>query len=658
MNQNMMDDNNNNLTGLPLELFDMILQNLGLRDMSILSQCNKQIHHIIVLDNYYKKCKELLEFTILYRSTKRLKYRHLYKSGLPLNDYEKCCVILGNANSQNNKYFFRFVQYYSNLIRLNEIFYNLCKHSDVNVINFVINHTTLSNYSMWCGMSCVCEYGNINCIELLSKKISATATDYHNVITYTIEFLCRTGKEEIVKTILRAYPHANVLADVPALSELSIEEKNDVMILFFQIVFGFDQPTQFAPAQFEQSKYYRYIFISACRKGNLNIAQKISHIVGLDDVEYIRRAFRDACQYGQIYVVPWLLSIYPRIISSDDIHYGITDALQYNHLEIAELLINNFLNIKSDIRSDISTKDVFYMACGRGYLRIVKFLWEYYEKERPNGDNLRAVFKTVCRQGYLDIAKFLLQVAPSLGNDTISETDFVFICSTGNLEMVQWVCDIFSVQFNIDQKETNLFSDNLEIIQHNSNILLEARFDEERFYEIRSNININQKGTNPFTIVCINGHTNIAIWLYQKYGPNICKKPIQNFEQVCMRGSLEFAEFLYTTFPEIKHNITNVYQLFCDVCCIGNLKMARFIFDKFTDICKKKLKESGDNGDTLNYFILIEKVTKQSHLRLARWLSAILLKEINIKCVVKYNTAGNLVIFRPEHWNVNTSIQL
>ena len=228
------------------------------------------------------------------------------------------------------------------------------------------------------------------------------------------------------------------------------------------------------------------LLIFACRGGQLKIVKKLENIsnVEINSYEY-NDGFIEACQYGKLEIVEYLLSK----IKKDTIEDGFVEACQYGKLEIVKYLFSkvdqhtiaggfvdschynkkevfNFL-INKDI--GISTKrEGFVKLAINGDLEMAKILYPFTHNRSKN-----LAFKNACKYDSVDFVKFLLNdditddskklgfidtndieifniLYPSVSNDIrVLEQRFIADCENDELEFVKLLFDRFEIDYGV-----------------------------------------------------------------------------------------------------------------------------------------------------------------------------------------------------------------
>jgi hypothetical protein len=168
-------------------------------------------------------------------------------------------------------------------------------------------------------------------------------------------------------------------------------------------------------------------------------------------------------------------------------------ACQYGNLCLVQQLADNNVLKFAD--------DGFRLACGRGHLKVAKWLL----RVKPPID-IRATsdtaFRSACFNGHLKVAQWLLSVEPSINICLYDDAVFRLTCYYGHLKVAKW---LLSVEPSID---------------------------------IRRHNNVS------FRCACVNGNLKVAKWL-QSVDPSI---DVHNtdiaFRSACTRGPLKIAKWL------------------------------------------------------------------------------------------------------------------
>ena len=173
----------------------------------------------------------------------------------------------------------------------------------------------------------------------------------------------------------------------------------------------------------------------------------------------INFALVDACRHNDLDTVKSLLSERPRSGSfrpstseqNIDIHYrdelAFREACYFGHLEVVKYLIS--LNMNINIHAD--NEDAFRYACFNGYLELVKYLIslnkgiKYLNLEDRN-INIHAenedAFRFACCNGHLEVVKYLISLNENINIHAYNEYAFQIACRNSHLNIVRYLWEI------------------------------------------------------------------------------------------------------------------------------------------------------------------------------------------------------------------------
>jgi hypothetical protein len=198
-------------------------------------------------------------------------------------------------------------------------------------------------------------------------------------------------------------------------------------------------------------------------------------------------------------------------------HSPMISLCEGGHIDTIKWLINNNLNI--DINTDHSY--LFNVTCARGHLELAKYLYGIGCKTHKNEDY---AFRYACINGHLDVAQWLYGLDQKTDIHVSNDQTFTVSPLSGNLDVMQW-----------------LYS--LDPTTYNTSVILRA-----------------------FRCAVRNDKLQIAKWLYQL--PIVLTDTIIviDFHDVCIKGYLETAQWLYSIGSNMKINYNDIFRQ----CCVMN----------------------------------------------------------------------------------------
>ena len=173
-----------------------------------------------------------------------------------------------------------------------------------------------------------------------------------------------------------------------------------------------------------------------------------------------------------------------------------------------------------------------------------------------------------CQQFYNERINTLIPSSSTYFN-YISNHGFTYVCIKGNLEIIQWLIDIYHSQYNYTNDglafKTACKNGHLDFLQ--------------KLYKSSPNINIREENEEAFRNACMYNHLEVAKWLLT-ICPNI-NIHINNewaFCLICMNGNLEFAKWLLSMYPKININIGNE-RPFRYACLNNNIELVKWLLE-------------------------------------------------------------------------------
>jgi hypothetical protein len=177
---------------------------------------------------------------------------------------------------------------------------------------------------------------------------------------------------------------------------------------------------------------HRTFFQAACKYGQLSVAQEV--YAGGGRIDHFRgdSAFLEACKYGHLDVCQWLYSL-----GRFDIHVSydcaFANACGGGHLSIAQWLLS--LEPIDHFQFHQISMNIFSGAFHHKHIES----W-LYESKLIELFPLTPLFQMICQRGNLSSAQQLYQSYPSsISIHDLQDKAFALACSSGNIELVQWL---------------------------------------------------------------------------------------------------------------------------------------------------------------------------------------------------------------------------
>lgn len=150
-------------------------------------------------------------------------------------------------------------------------------------------------------------------------------------------------------------------------------------------------------------------FCMACSTGNLDVAQWLCGLGGVNTRAKNNKAFRDACYCNQLPVAVWL--------------HGLGAAGRWHEHP--------------------GCQDLFVAVCGLGYLALAQWLYGIGGVEAHVGG--LAAFRAACRNGQLHVAQWLHGLGGVVHVHDDTEAHLFWACMGGHLHMAQWLHSLGAV---------------------------------------------------------------------------------------------------------------------------------------------------------------------------------------------------------------------
>lgn len=289
---------------------------------------------------------------------------------------------------------------------------------------------------------------------------------------------------------------------------------------------------------------------------------------------------RGAVASGQLSVVQWLQDAYGGF-SADDvlISRSVQLACSRGHLNIAQWLATTFElthNHFSPTLAQLLT--IWQRKMGYNH-RVYQFCGSEYP-ELSSSETLQHLFDHVCSSGFLDVAQWLFSY--------FSQEDcFRFKCAKAleracefnQTHIVQWLLVEFSglktskttygwpvrgtFGIYIDENEVNrglLKASSVAVVQ-----MLKNYADSTHSRVIDP--------ADCFVVACTSGHLEVAQYFFDPQLP--CSVFVEAFLCACTHAHLSVAQWLFDVCPRLDD--TNVVHLFATVCYRGHLRLLQWL---------------------------------------------------------------------------------
>lgn len=194
----------------------------------------------------------------------------------------------------------------------------------------------------------------------------------------------------------------------------------------------------------------------------------------------------------------------------------------------------------------INTNLMFELNCIHGYFEIAKWL---YNKFKINLQNNYYIFKSISN-GHLNVAKWIYEI----NNIHIDEMKSTFrrACEIGHLEAVKWLYGLdTSIDIDIGTFRITCCKGHLELAQYLYSLGIQNCIESSDDIMLNATtlnyINYDDRNYDVlFSEICMNGHLEIAKWLYGLKKINIHIEDELIFRWSCVNGYLDMAKWLYS----------------------------------------------------------------------------------------------------------------
>lgn len=382
--------------------------------------------------------------------------------------------------------------------------------------------------------------------------------------TTALHVACYLGNLEIIKWLVE---HGNARLDIPipVTGYAHCEALRHIEVLRWLI---FEAG---APVDFADEEYKRTLLHDACCYGLLStvefLVSEANASVNLQDC-YGQTPIFDAIRKGHLSIVSWMLDKCKEVIDLHLVdHSGFTpfhQACASGHLEIAKVLFPSstellamsacFTDSEHGDKHDNGTP--LHLAAWKGHIDVVK--WLVAEKGvsteiRDSRD--RTPLFSACRGDHLDIAKWLVNQANARADH--ETTILMYACEQGSFKTAKWIVDDLGQTVNDhDSDECTACwyaagCGHLEIVQW---LVKEKNAVVDLVVPVDGGEIINN---TPLTIAASKGRSDVVKWLVQHGGASIegCDKFYTPLTAAVVGGHLDTAQILVGAGADI--NTTN-----------------------------------------------------------------------------------------------------
>ncbi len=243
--------------------------------------------------------------------------------------------------------------------------------------------------------------------------------------------------------------------------------------------------------------------------------------------------------------------------------------------------------------------DLFYAACFKGRLILVKSLYKLYNYTKKDiTSNENTAFQLACLTGYIILAQWLHSTFQLISadawdyNNWVGEQSsqplsvspkakhfgaFTKSCCNGYLIVAQWLYSTF--HFTLADMEEDYILFPFLLSCENGHIAT------AQWLYCTFNISIADiKYSWALQSACGGGHLLIVQWLHsicQFTTDDIIVEHNHAFKNACINGHLELAQWLYSTFQLTGIDRNDINIAFMHACCRGYLLLAQWLHSTF-----------------------------------------------------------------------------
>ena len=206
---------------------------------------------------------------------------------------------------------------------------------------------------------------------------------------------------------------------------------------------------------------------------------------------------------------------------NQEITNGFCNACKHGHLEIAQMLLNEF----DFTLNKVQCNNLFILTSANGHLDVAKWLVDVlYLKEEDVKSNNNNALVFACANGHLEIVKWLidehgcLKPTVSIGDPDINNNlPFEYACKNGHLEIAKYLHSYLWVKYKYVTNYYAHSNNNFSLLSacHNGHLHVVVWLVDTFEFGVQHLKNQGHNLPNPFTFTF--GHFDVAKYLVQKF---------------------------------------------------------------------------------------------------------------------------------------------